>query len=37
MDNSQRTTHITYNQLVKSNRQNNERLVLVIVPQEIIL
>ncbi len=37
MDNSQRTTHITYNQLVKFNRQNNERSILVIVPEEIIL
>lgn len=34
MGSSQGTTHTPYNQLVKSNRQNNERLVLVIIPEE---
>lgn len=34
MGSSQRTTHTAYNQLVKSNWQNNERLILVIVPEE---
>lgn len=37
MGSSQKTTHTAYNQLVKSNWQNNERLILVIVPEEIIL